>query len=286
MKKIYILTGILIGLLTFTACDDEFDDYEIYKKIVYIIDSEYTSYTFEHPFQDEPSEGFITVYCSGSQQTDQTIAIEMEEVDSLIKAYNYIEYEYDSAKYVKALPKDHYRISDMTLQLREGQPFVRMPIYVKTKGLSADQTYVIPLRIKNASGLEINPDLSSVLYTITFKNKYSGPYKMSGTKTLSDGTGSAQEVFTNKKLVAIDEHTVRCYIATETEDENTRYTQTMTFRLGENNAVVINSYNVIDLGGSTYDPEKKVFRLNYRYLDSDALIYYDMKETLTYDEKK
>lgn len=285
MKKNYILIASFITLLGLTSCDKEFDDYEIYKKVVYIINSEYTVYSFDHPFQDEPSEGFITVYCSGSLMPEQTVIIEMERADTLIAAYNYTEYLYDSTKYVKALPEDHYRIPSMSLKLKAGDPFVRMPIYVKTKGLSPDQTYVIPLRIKEASGIEINPELSSVLYMVKFKNNYSGAYKMSGIKVRTEGDGTPQEVFTNKNLVAIDKNTVRCYIATETEDAATLYTQTMTFSIEEDNRVSIRSYNVIDLGESYYNPTNKTFVLNYRYLDAETLVYFDMQETLIYDEK-
>lgn len=268
---------LLLAIPLFFSCQEKYEDVEVYKKLIYIVDSENTIAYLPHQFQEEASEGFISLYCGGSLMSDKDVDIKMTLDDELIEKYNYFEFENDVTKYVKALPKENYSIPSLSLTMKSGEACARMPINIKTNKLSPDETYVIPLKIESLSNYEINPKLSKILYGLKLQNEYSGLYNMSGTITKIGG--KPQNVFKSKTVVALEKNICRIYIATESEDKENIATHTLTFNVENDNKVTINNTGKItDLGKSYYDPEKKAFCLNYRFEKSGE--DYDIREVL------
>lgn len=266
-KHILWLSIFIISFFT-SSCKEEFDEKEVYRKIVYIVHSENMINYFTHPFTGSQTEGFISLYCSGSLMPDQDIDIEIGFDDSLIDEFNYIEFENDSTKYVKLLKPEHFNIPSFRVTIKNGEPFGTMPIFVTSEGLSPDTTYVIPLKIINSSGFEMSEDLSSILYAIQLENAYTGLYRMTGNLKLAGSTDEPQQIFKDKTLVPIDKSTNRMFISTENELEENIGTRTVTFTIGADNSISINEENdVFDLGGSFYDSERDALSLNYSFLN-------------------
>lgn len=282
MKKIYFILFVWLSVV-FTSCEEDYAGKEQYKKVIYIVGSENKVYNFEHPLGNEPTRGFVSVYCGGSKGPDGDVTVELIEDQEILDKYNYTEFGDKIEKYLKRLPVANYSMPSLTGILKDGgEPFVKLSIYVKTLGLSPDSVYVIPLKIKEVSDYEVNPKLSSILYTVKLLNQYSGEYKMKAKLVESDDEQKTKDVFKTKIATPIDENTVRFFIAMEKEDPERIHLATMTCRIGADNMVAVQSPYVTDLGGSTYDPKKKIFQLNYRYFDADADKYYDVHETLEF----
>lgn len=282
MKKILLL--VLSISLLYSCGEEKYEDTEVYKKIIYIVGGGNTVNRFYHKFQESPSEGFISLYCSGSLMSSEDISIEIEIDEELIQKFNFSEYGEDVSKYVVALPEGNYNIVSMNPVLKAGDPYVRMPIQVNSKGLSSDEHYVIPLKInKVTEGYEINQNMSSVLYSVSLANDYSGLYKMTGTMK-KVGSDDELYVFKDKNLVPIEEFTCRIFIGTENEDKENIPIRTMLFTVNKDNSVTIHESNtVVDLGGSYYDSEKKIFGLNYSFEYEGEV--YEVKEKLTLPDK-
>lgn len=279
MKKRILLFAFVHALFLFSACEKEFYEKEVYRKIVYIVNSDNMIDFFTHPFTGASTEGFMSLYCSGSLFPDNDINIEIGFDDELIGKYNYIEFENNEAKYVKALPSNYFEIPSFSVTIKKGEASVTMPIFVTSEGLSPDTTYVIPLKIISASGFEVNPDLSSILYAIKLENAYSGLYRMTGSLLKQGDTGMPQQVFKDKTVVPINRNTCRMFISTESELEENIGSRTVIFSLRSDNSVVIKEENnLIDLGGSLYDPERKVFTLNYGFISNGTR--YEIQEKL------
>lgn len=289
--KYIIVNRLLTWLAAFativavSSCDKEIDQVEVYKKTIYLVHSEDLIHSFIHPFQEEPSEGFITIYCSGSALPDKDIQVEIEFDDEIVDKYNFIEFENDSSRYVQVLDQEKFDIPSLTVSIKKGEIYSNMPILLDSKGLSPDTTYVIPLRIKQVSDYEINEELNYILYAIELENDYSGKYRMAGTIT-DTVSGKEQQVFKEKTIVPIDEVTSRMFLAAENESAGNIATRTLTFRVNPDNSVVINEENdVIDLGGGQYLPEKGIFTLHYSFLIGEQR--FEMFEKLiNLDEKK
>ncbi|MEA4978941.1 MAG: DUF4361 domain-containing protein [Petrimonas sp.] len=277
---------IIFGMFLFlSSCQDEFQDKEIYKKIVYIVHSENTINSFTHPFKGAPTEGFISLYCSGSLMPETDIEIEIGFDDELIDKYNYIEFEDDESRYVKLLNSEHFNIPSFHVTIKKGEPFGNMPIFVTSEGLSPDSIYVIPLKINSISpSYEISKDLSSILYAVKLENAYSGLYRMTGSLQEEGESGMPQQVFRDKTLVPIDEFTCRMFFAAENELAENIVDRTLTFTIQSDNSIVISEKNDIhDLGESYYNPETKTIILNYSYVVSE--IRYEIREKLVHLEE-
>ncbi|MBY5958755.1 DUF4361 domain-containing protein [Membranicola marinus] len=278
IPQLLLFTAVLASILSLSSCDEEFDQVEAYKKNIYLVHSENLIHHFIHPFQDKPSEGFITVYCSGSLLPDRDIQIDMEFDPDIIDEYNFIEFEHDSSRYVHMLNQENFEVPSFTVEIKKGTLYSNMPILLNAHGLSPDTTYVIPLRIKQVNEYEVNEELSSILYAVQLKNEYSGQYRMSGT-LIDTASGVEQQVFKDKNIVPIDEFTSRMYVAAENENPANIPTYTLKFSVNPDNSVTIHEGNNIgDLGDSRYQPEKKTFTLNYSFMIDGHR--YDMHETL------
>lgn len=266
INKLVFFSAAFAAILSASSCEKEFDQIEAYKKNIYLVHSENMIHHFIHPFQAKPSKGFITVYCSGSILPDRDIEIDIEFDDKIVEEYNFIEFEHDSSRYVQKLSQENFDIPSFTVSIKKGELYSNMPILLDSRGLSPDTTYVIPLRIKQVNEYEINEELSSILYAIRLENEYSGQYRMAGTLT-DTASGYEQQVFKDKKIVPIDEFTSRMFIAAENENPANIPTHTLTFTVKSDNSVVIHEENdIIDLGGSRYQPEKKTFILSYSFM--------------------
>ena len=282
MSKHNIIWPIVFGMLfSFLSCQEEYYEKEIYKKIVYIVHSENTINSFKHSFKGAPTEGFISLYCSGSLMPETDIEIEIGFDDELIDKYNYIEFENDESRYVKALKAPHFDIPSFRVTIKNGEPLGIMPIFVTPEGLSPDTTYVIPLKIKNvSSGYEMNEELSSILYAIELKNVYSGIYRMTGSLQEEGDNNEPLQVFKDKLVVPIDEFTCRMFLGAENELPENIPSRTLMFTVQSDISIMIIENNEVnDLGESYYDPETKSIYLYYSYIVSGKR--YEIREKLT-----
>ena len=58
------------------------------------------------------------------------------------------------------------------MKVGDQDPYVKLPIEVRTEGLSPDSTYLIPLRIASCTPYEVNKDKSRVLYKVYIENDF------------------------------------------------------------------------------------------------------------------
>lgn len=280
MFSIFALFAIII------ACETDYNETEIYKKIIYIVDSENVIHRFEHPFVGAETEGFISVYCGGSRMPDEDVKIEIAFDEEVVDDYNFTEFADDTSRYVKLLNSDQFEIPSYNLTLKAGEPFVKMPIFVNPEGLSPDTTYVIPLLIKSTSQYEVNKDLSRILYTIQLKNNFTGVYRMTGQLKPEGSEGDPQIVFRDKELKPISEFTSRVFFAAESEEDENIAARTFTFTVNEDLSVTIGEENnVIDLGDSFFDPHAKMIYLTYSFVNESG-VRYVMREKLFEIEQK
>ncbi len=283
MTKQYINKFFFCCILLFSiiGCQEEFDTKEVYKKIVYIINSDDAISPFTHPFTGAESTGFVSVYCSGSLMPENDILVELGYDNELVSKYNFTEFENDTGKYVVPLASKYYKIPSFSATIKKGEPHANVFINVNPEGLSPDTTYVIPLKIISSSEYEISEKLSSILYSVKLENDYSGKYRMVGTLREEGSTDKPQEVFKEKTLVPLNKNTCRMFFSAENELKENIGIRTFKFSVQSDNRIVISEENdVLDMGGSyfeTTDKEEKIV-LNYSFERSG--VRYEMNEKL------
>lgn len=249
---------VLIGL---SACEgNEMFDKEQYKKVVYLLSGDDLTYKFAHSLNTETSAGYISINLGGTKPADSDITVTVEKDLSVLDLYNHSNFDLDESKYAKELDPSRYTIKSYTVVLKVGskEPYVRLPIEVRTEGLSPDSAYMIPLKMVDSSSFEMNPNKSTVLYRVLIENDFTSQGKptvlfMRGTRITEGAAGKPTVMSGNKSLYPLAKRTVRMNVAMEnsagklTEDLIAR--SSLIMEIKEETAATIdgNSYNPIEL---------------------------------------
>jgi hypothetical protein len=289
MKRIfeYILTGMVIMLLM--SCERDLINEEHYRKIIYLKSGDNNLYSYPHAMNDSITRGFITIGSAGSMPLEKDVFVVVEPDIEALEQYNYRNFDTET-KYAKLLDDNRYVVPSYTAVLKAGEPSATafLPLEVDANKLSPDTVYIIPVRIKSASDYEINPEKEFVLYRIDLENNYSSPgyrtYKMKGSRTA--GNSGISNITTNKDLVPLAYNQLRLFpesilSSTVLDEINDK---AIVIVVNEDNTVRIKSYKNIlveQLDECSYDPELKVFELNYRYKLSNSAEWIIIHETLT-----
>lgn len=262
------------------SCELNLMEEEHYKKIIYLKSGDSNIADYPHAMNDSVTTGYIVVGSGGSMPLteDQKVILEMDH--AALEAYNFRNYGKDSSKYTQLLPPERFVVPSFETHIKAGDlaATAALPLEIDVNGLSPDTTYMVPMRIQSAEGVEINEEKNFVLYRIQLINKYSSvtsrTYKMRGTKH-PDG-GYESNITTNKIISPIAHNQVRLFPENLTtvitlEAINNR---SIVLVINEDNSVRVKSYKYVQVeqtGECKYDPEEKEFTLNYRYrLPSDT----------------
>ncbi|MDR1859311.1 MAG: DUF1735 domain-containing protein [Bacteroidales bacterium] len=276
-KKITALTALVAAI---NACDtDAMFHEELYKKVFCLVGSSDNVYTAVHSFENPVSDGFISIYCGGTNPVDEDITVELEYDDSIIGKYNYRYYDLDSARYAQQLPAEKYELPILTATMKAGQtdPYVTIPLKIYTENISPDSIYFIPLKIKHISGnYEINPDMASVLYRPVVENRYA--QTSVSTTYQSRGEKDGKEMVATKPMYPLSATTVRVTVGSETglTDNTADLTKITKFAViltvNPDNTVSIAPYGTIEVEALGEPQENryevtdfKRFHLYYRY---------------------
>lgn len=227
MKKIVYILGFCLGISSFTSCDtNDMFNKEQYKKVIYLLSKDDLTYPIEHNLDEKETTGYVTVYVAGSTPIDKDVTITLEYDDKLLNEYNLSNYDLETAKYAKELEKKRYTIENYTVRKTVGSdlPYVLLPIKIQVNGLSPDSAYMIPLKIKEVSGYEINLSKSRVLYHIYLKNDFAEQLNprylfMNGTRKI--GTNVETKIAGNKLILPLSKNKVRVCAGIEYADRPT-----------------------------------------------------------------
>jgi hypothetical protein len=280
---------IAVVILALSSCERDLLNEEHYKKIIYLKSGDNNISAYPHKMNDSVTAGFITVGSGGSMPLENDVSVTLEQDITLLEQYNYRNFDSES-KYAKLLSSDRYALPSYTAILKAGELSATtfLPVEVDANRLSPDTVYMIPFRIKSVSEYEVNPDREFVLYRIDLGNDYSSPdyrtYKMRGSRaTESSGISN---ITTNKDLIPLSYNQVRLFpeniINSKVLDDINN--KTIVAVVNADNTVRIKPYKNIaveQLDDCRYDPELKVFELNYRYRLPGVTEWVTVHESLT-----
>lgn len=243
------------------ACEgNEIFEKEQYKKVIYVLSDTDLTFGSSHTLNTPVSTGYITIYAGGTQPIDHDISVTLEKDTTLLEKYNLSNFDLDRAKYAKLLDPSRYTIKNYTVLLKAGaeDPYTKLPIEVRTEGLSPDSTYLIPLRIVDDPGIEINKEKNQVLYRVYIENDFTSQKRptvlfMRGTQIGERDTGKPRQMSANKSLYPLTKRTVRVNAGLENSanraDENQINRAGLIMEIQEEKALTIHGeeYNPIIL---------------------------------------
>lgn len=268
------LSTAFFAILFFISCEKDLLNTEHYKAIIYMKSGDNNIFAYPHAMNDSISTGYITIGSGGSMPLKEDVLITVELDTEQLDLYNYRQYGNELNKHAKLLSHNRYTIPSTNIIIKAGDVGATtfFPIEVDANGLSPDTTYIVPVKIKSANGYDINENKNFVLYKIDLVNAYSSSvsnmYKMRGTKYPEGGIKS--NITTNKKLVPISGNTVRLFPENIASSNKLKTIEDRAILLiiNRDNTVRVKAFKNIEieqLDGCKYDPEEKVFTINYRY---------------------
>lgn len=180
------------------------------------------------------------------------------------------------------------------MKVGDQDPYVKLPIEVRTEGLSPDSTYLIPLRIASCTPYEVNKDKSRVLYKVYIENDFTRQKSpltlfMRGTQLREDDTKPTQ-ISANKILYPLSKRGVRLNAGIENSankaEEELINKSSLIMEIGEEeltyidgtkyNTLILKPYKselieVVQLPGTTDDDEALSVQQANRYITVDGV---------------
>jgi hypothetical protein len=278
------------------SCDDRNKiDEEQYFKQLYIVGSNHTQIvtTFDLSYSTVPQPAYISVAVSGSLNIDHDVQVTVAHDDNAIEWYN-AKYMWNQPAKYKALEPEFYNIPSMTVTIKAGEVYARMPFTVNTNALHCDSLYALAFELASASDFTIAPTDTVLILNFNLFNSYSGTYQLSATKyTLADtsASGSGGEwkenspvaINASRTLKAANKDKVRFFNEAKAEtregyESNEAYfaaidSTCVTFTFLEGNLFAIGAWNplalhIADAGECTYS--NGVFSFWYDYMDKQT----------------
>lgn len=280
---IFIITCILTFSMVSCNTDSIYQE-EQYKTLVYLLSGTDNVFAASYTLNEEEAVRYISVGCGGSNSNEKDITVTLEPNPGMLDKYNSLNYNYDS-EYAKMLPSDRYKIESysVTLPANSDYHYARIPVKVRTLGLSPDSIYFIPLKIKTVSNYDVNESKSDVLFRVAIENDYAQQlvptyYTKSGTMT------NPITVLSGTKLVQpLEKDKVRMFVGNEKYGSSTTIDDiknlSVVVQILEDNSLIVTPYGSMEVemlnnakGYNKYIPEllqgttkQSVFYLNYRF---------------------
>jgi hypothetical protein len=280
---------------------------ELYKKVFAIVSSGiYNVFEIEHSLDTIESTGYISISMGGTNPTEMDTRITLFENTDLLGRYNRGNYDVETEKYARLLPAEHYTIDSYDVTVPAGQREARLPIKIRSEGLSPDSIYFISLKVKDYSNYEVNPDKADVLYRVFIKNFYA-VQKSPGTSYNMKGKIDDGNEIGTKRMFPLTGNSVRIMAGNPSEaaaiPEDTAVVNRLSIRLeiADSDSVTISSFKpgrvqVEQLDGDPDYPNiffieddgfftYKTFLLHYRYKVEGDNSVHEVREELRLEFK-
>lgn len=214
------MMAFLWSLLIIGCDEDGMFGKELYDKYFYIVSDEEQVHDLLFSLNKDIDTCTVSIACSGTKNIDNDAHILLEKDKDILGKYNYSHFDINEEKYAKELLNNRYNMPQMTAVLHHDNvdPYTTLPIIMKQESLallSPDSIYFIPLRIKDASGYQINEKKRNVLCRIYIYNEYANTkeatqYTMKGYRIIGDNSSS---ISGSKSVHPIDANSVRMFVA-------------------------------------------------------------------------
>ena len=171
MKK--IVTIILCSaLVVISGCDNYDFAQEQFRKEVNLLSN--SSLVYDRQVAELQQGGdtlFVVASLSGSQASDESFTVALQNSDTLLRAYNKSNFDINKARFAKYLPEECYEFPTMEMTIPAGSSKAMFPVYLKNLDkISPDSIYFLEYKIDSLKTPDCNPKKRHVLLRIHKEN--------------------------------------------------------------------------------------------------------------------
>ena len=227
MKK--IVTIILCSaLVVISGCDNYDFAQEQFRKEVNLLSN--SSLVYDRQVAELQQGGdtlFVVASLSGSQASDESFAVALQNSDTLLRAYNKSNFDINKARFAKYLPEECYEFPTMEMTIPAGSSKAMFPVYLKNLDkISPDSIYFLEYKIDSLKTPDCNPKKRHVLLRIHKENYYASTqtatyYNYTIIIPNTDGTSEVRRPTNSNRVFPISENSVRLMAGDESFSDYT-----------------------------------------------------------------
>ncbi|NWJ49396.1 MAG: DUF1735 domain-containing protein [Bacteroidetes bacterium] len=278
-NKILIVISFLVGTLMFSSClkDKLTEDWTSSlsgKMYAQIVNAGFQSSTIAPSAADQTIRVFVNIATDALPTKDVTLNLTIDA--AALTAYN-------TANGKSFVLCPNVTVSSVIIKAgtRNGYGYITLK---SANLLDLTKTYAVPVSISSVSdpNVIIASNFKTEILQVPVANQWEGSYKSTGH---FDHPTSPRDLNSTKRLTTVDATTV-----TGPHSDLGGSGYTITIKINPDNTCIVTQYaGGVLLGEMTpgavnkYNPETKVFTLNYRYSGSGG--YRTVSETLTFLNK-
>lgn len=230
MKKIFtiILSSTLVVI---SGCNSYDFEQEQFRKEVNLLSNSSLVYDRQvADLQQERDTLFVVASLSGSQASDASFTVGLQNSDTLLRAYNKSNFDINKARFAKYLPEECYEFPNMEMTIPAGSSKAMFPVYLKNLDkISPDSTYFLEYKIDSLKTPYYNPNKRHVLLRIHKENYYAttqtATYYNYTSSTIvianTDGTNEVRRPTNSNRVFPISGNSVRLMAGDETFSDYT-----------------------------------------------------------------
>ena len=180
MKKIFIYAAVLLGVCSFTSCENNIPD-EQFIKMVLLTKNGVQDYDIEYT-----SEGLIElslpISVNGTSSNDRNITVRLSEDPDTLEAYNFDRFRSRTALYYALPTEKMYSFpTGPEITIQSGSDYAILPLTLNLKEFDLYNNYVLPLKIEYVSTYQIAwSQYTKLLMRLNISNFFSGNYNVDG----------------------------------------------------------------------------------------------------------
>ena len=230
MKK--IVTIILCSaLVVISGCDNYDFAQEQFRKEVNLLSN--SSLVYDRQVAELQQGGdtlFVVASLSGSQASDESFTVALQNSDTLLRAYNKSNFDINKARFAKYLPEECYEFPTMEMTIPAGSSKAMFPVYLKNLDkISPDSIYFLEYKIDSLKTPDCNPKKRHVLLRIHKENYYASTqtatyYNYTSSTIIipnTDGTSEVRRPTNSNRVFPVSENSVRLMAGDESFSDYT-----------------------------------------------------------------
>ena len=227
MKK--IVTIILCSaLVVISGCDNYDFAQEQFRKEVNLLSN--SSLVYDRQVAELQQGGdtlFVVASLSGSQASDESFAVALQNSDTLLRAYNKSNFDINKARFAKYLPEECYEFPTMEMTIPAGSSKAMFPVYLKNLDkISPDSIYFLEYKIDSLKTPDCNPKKRHVLLRIHKENYYASTqtatyYNYTSSTIIIPNTDEVRRPTNSNRVFPISENSVRLMAGDESFSDYT-----------------------------------------------------------------
>lgn len=180
MKNILIYTAILLGVCSFTSCENNIPD-EQFTKMVLLTKNGVQDYNIE--FTDKGTvELSLPISVNGTSVNNQDVTVRLAEDPDTLLAYNFDRFRSKTALYYLSPSEKMYSFpSGPEVTIKAGNNYEVFPLKFNLKEFDLYRNYVLPLKIESVSAYQPAwSQYTKLLMRLNVSNFISGNYSVDG----------------------------------------------------------------------------------------------------------